>query len=116
VADIFESIVSARAGLRPDRVPDMIAVLSPHSRIHLGGDTRGQRVHKQFGRIQFHEKHAHFRHPVRDNAKQGTSIPNGRKTASLRECIACEMIIKTLSRCEDGCRVRHLELLLLGSQ
>jgi len=27
VADIFESIVPARAGLRPDRVPDMIAVL-----------------------------------------------------------------------------------------
>jgi len=26
-ADIFESIVSARAGLRPDRVPDMIAVV-----------------------------------------------------------------------------------------
>jgi hypothetical protein len=27
VADIFESMVSARADLRPDRVPDMIAVV-----------------------------------------------------------------------------------------
>lgn len=31
VADILESMVSARAGLRPDRVPDMIAVVYPHA-------------------------------------------------------------------------------------
>lgn len=116
VADIFESFVPARADLRPDRVPDMIAVLSPHSQVHLGADARGERVHKQLGKTQFHEKKAQSRHPVRDNGKQGTSIPNGRKTASLRECIVRELIIKTLSRCEDGCRLRHLVLLQRRSQ
>jgi hypothetical protein len=45
--DIFESFLPARISLRPDRVPDVIDVLSTLSRVHLGEDGEVNREHVQ---------------------------------------------------------------------
>jgi hypothetical protein len=107
VADIFESMVPARAGLRPDRVPDMIAVLSLHPQIHLGADEEVNVCINNSRRPNFKKSNLTSAIPSKITKGRG-SIPNIRKTARLRECIVRKTFIKTLSRCEDGCRVRHL--------
>jgi hypothetical protein len=111
VADIFDSMVPARAGLRPDRVPDMIAVLSPHRQIHLRADEEVNAYINNLGRPNF--KKSHLTSAIPSKITKGRApIPNIRKRASLGECIVRKIFIKTLSRCDDGCRVRHLVRLL----